>query len=239
MVMTNLSRPVLTIAMAALLAACSFRPLYGTSTEGNAAREGIAQISVAEIGPGRIGQQVRNGLLDRLTPKGTPAFPTYHLEVLLSESLVDLLVQENSTVLRRNYKLTARYKLIDLATGDQIFSATAARTASLNRLDSEYANVIAQRDAEKRAADAVAGVISQRIGIALAELASPEQIRKAAIAEAAKIKAAPQPSATPPEPMEMPLSPPSSRNVEVLPEPVAAASDEQRFPDPVAIESTP
>jgi|GEM_PF-378135 len=218
----------LCLTLSVMLAGCSFQPLYGTSTEGTAARTGSTSIAVNPIGDDRVGQQLRNGLIDRLTPRGQPQFPAYRLDVTITDSLTDLLVQENSDVLRRNYRLTATYRLVEEATGEQVFSAAATRTASLNRLDSEYANVIALRDAEERAAEAVADVMAQRLGIALARLSSPQARRKAALAEAAKIQAAPVDTTFPPEPVESPLSPPPSQ-----------AADGQRFPAPVAIEQAP
>lgn len=216
------------LGLALVVSACSFRPLYGTSTAGNAARIGSETIAIGPIGDDRVGQQLRNGLINRLTPRGQPAFPAYQLDVTITDSLGDLLVQEDSTVLRRNYKLTASYRLIEIATGEALHSSSVSRTASLNRSDSEYGNVIAQRDAEERAAEAVADVLAQRLGIQLARLASPEVRRKAAISEAAKIAAAPVDRTYPPEPLESPLSPP----------PVDDDEDdaEVRFPAPVAVQ---
>jgi len=210
-----------------ILAGCSFRPLYGTSNEGTSARVGSNSIAISQIGQERVGQQLRNSLIDRLTPGGQPQFPAYTLDVTISDSLTDLLVQEDSTVLRRNYRLTASYKLIEVATGDPVYTSSVSRTASLNRLDSEYANVIAQRDAEERAAEAVADVMVQRLGIALARLASPESRRNAALEEAVKIAAARVDRTRPPEPEDIPLSPPTDD---------ANDDDAARFPAPVAIE---
>ncbi|MEQ8746374.1 LPS assembly lipoprotein LptE [Pyruvatibacter sp.] len=240
---------VFALAASLLLAACSFRPLYGSDQQGTAAREGSADIMISAIGDNRVGQQLRNGLIDRLTPRGQSASAAYRLDVAITDVLADLLVQEDSTVLRRNYRLTATYRLIEVATGEQVFSAQTTRTAALNRLDSEYANVIAQRDAEERAADAVASVIAQRLGIALSQLASPENRRKAALREAAIVQQAPAPRATPPQPAEFPLSAPRS-DPAPAPDPIAAPvaapvvepvsatrqTSDQRFPDPVAIE---
>lgn len=215
------------LGLTLVLAACSFRPLYGSSNEGNAARIGSASIAITQIGEDRVGQQLRNGLINRLTPRGQPAFPAYQLDVTIDDTLADLLVQEDSTVLRRNYKLTASYRLIELATGDPLYSSTVSRTASLNRSDSEYGNVIAQRDAEERAAEAVADVLAQRLGIELARLASPKERRRAAIEEAAKIAASKVDRTYPPQPVDSPLSPPPADDDDEA---------EVRFPEPVAVQ---
>ncbi|MGD1934563.1 MAG: LPS assembly lipoprotein LptE [Candidatus Phaeomarinobacter sp.] len=222
----SLKATALGVALLLVLAACSFRPLYGTSAEGTAARVGAASIAILPIGEERVGQQLRNGLINRLTPAGQPQFPAYQLEVSITDQLTDLLVQEDSTVLRRNYALIAKYRLVDMASGDPVHSSSVTRTASLNRTDSEYANVIAQRDAEERAAEAVADVMAQRLGIALARMSSPEAKRNAAIAEAAKVSAARVDTSRPPEPEVIPLSSPASET----------GDDAPRFPEPVAVQ---
>jgi LPS-assembly lipoprotein len=236
--MTPLKTSLIAVGLLTALTACSFRPLYGSTGEGTAARTGIQSIAVTELDFGRIGQQLRNELISQMTPRGIPAQPDYTLTVSLSDVVSDLLVQENSTVLRRNYILTASYRLIDNETGKPVFSSTARRTAALNRLDSEYANVIALRDAEERAASSIATVITQRLSIVLSELASPEKRRRAALKEAAKVAAAPQPSATPPEPADEPLSAPEGGSRTLIDEKPDTASS-ARFPDPVAIETAP
>ena len=232
-----LSRSMLALGLMAGVAACSFRPLYGNSAEGAAARTGIQSVEVAQIDFGRVGQHVRNELISQMTPRGTPARPEFTLSVALQDVVADLLVQENSTVLRRNYTLTATYQLIDNETGAPVFSSSVQRNAALNRLDSEYANVIALRDAEERAAAAVATVITQRLSIALSELASPEKRRKAALEEANRIKAAPARSATPPEPVDQPLVSPTPEGTTLIGAGDDRAASGARFPEPVAIDS--
>ena len=75
-------RPAVAAALISL-AACGFRPLHAPGA--GAEPEVLAGIEIAHI-PDRLGQVVRNHLLDRLTPRGAPAAATYRLAVSLLTS---------------------------------------------------------------------------------------------------------------------------------------------------------
>ena len=60
-------------AAAVLLSACGFEPMYGAPRgTPNAAVQGMAETRIALIAD-RAGQELRNNLLDRMTPLGQPA----------------------------------------------------------------------------------------------------------------------------------------------------------------------
>ena len=176
---------------AGLVAACTFRPLYGDSASGTHARTQTQSIAIAETGNDRTAQLVRNALIDRLTPAGIPSAPAYRLEFTLSDSLGDLLVQQDAEVLRRNFQLSAAYVLRDTADDRIVYRGTETRSASLNRLDSEYSNVIAERDARSRTAETLATAIALRLGTVMATLESPEGRARAAARRAARRTAEP------------------------------------------------
>ncbi|MCM0018644.1 MAG: hypothetical protein NBV67_01485, partial [Tagaea sp.] len=77
------SRRALSAALAAafVLAGCGFEPLHRTTARGSAA-DSLAAIRIDPIAD-RSGQILRNYLLDRLSPRGTPARPDYVLRVRL------------------------------------------------------------------------------------------------------------------------------------------------------------
>ena len=166
------------MVLAVGLAGCGFQPLYGDTPSGSFARAAVQEVAVSEIGSDRTGQILRNALIARL---GTGGAPAYRLDVSVSELIADLLVQADAQVLRRDYELTASYVLVDLADGAAIHSGTVARRAGVNRVDSEYANVIAERDAAARAAESVADVIARRIGIVMAGQVAPAAPQRPAI----------------------------------------------------------
>jgi hypothetical protein len=82
-----------------LLAGCGFQPLYGTTVSGSGATEKLGQIRIDPI-PDRIGQQIRNFLLDRLNPYGQPARPVFRLIVKPTVSSTDLGIERDETATR-------------------------------------------------------------------------------------------------------------------------------------------
>lgn len=147
-----------------LLAACGFRPLYG---EKALTPEVSAEMALIEIRPidDRIGLILRNELLDLLTPLGTPAQPRYVLAVNLAEARQGLAVERDATVTRFNLTLNADFRLLDAGSRQPLNSGTARSTAAFSVLRADFANVIAERDAEERAARVVAEEIATRLSV--------------------------------------------------------------------------
>ncbi|MCM0018613.1 MAG: hypothetical protein NBV67_01330, partial [Tagaea sp.] len=69
------------VGLPAILAGCGFEPLHRATARGSAA-DSLAAIRIDPIAD-RSGQILRNYLLDRLSPRGTPARPDYVLRVRL------------------------------------------------------------------------------------------------------------------------------------------------------------
>lgn len=147
------------------LAGCGFQPLYGEHTRSIASAES-AQISVAPI-PERVGQIIRNELLDRLNPRGEPQRPKYRLDATVQEQREGLAFQRDQTVTRFNLTVSATYSLSESGSGKVLVRGQARTIASYNVVQSEFANVVAERDAETRAAKEVGEEISLRIGVFL------------------------------------------------------------------------
>lgn len=133
-----------------LLYACGFEPLYGERDE-SAISPAFGSIAVAPI-EDRVGQQVRNRLLDLLTPKGTPNRPAYRLVVDLERGTTPLLIQLDNTATRFNLSLNAAFSLVDVSTGETVYGDHARSIAGFNLTESEFATVAAERNAEDRAA---------------------------------------------------------------------------------------
>ena len=153
---------VLLLAAAAASGCYGFRPLYGAPS-GAAAGE-LEAIQIAAI-PGRLGQVVRNGLLDRLTPFGEPASPRFVLSVSLSEAKQGSALERNARVTRFSLNLTANYDLTDAATHRRITGGLVRATAAYSVVSSPFANVIAERDARDRTASDIADEIKTRLAV--------------------------------------------------------------------------
>jgi len=145
-----------------LLSGCGFRPLYGHSEGGTVSQE-FARIDIGSIRD-RIGQQFRGRLLYLLQPRGGSGPPAYHLSVSLTETSSSLGVQKTSLATRANLIVTANIGLTDLGDGGSLYSAVDQVSVSYNILDSEYATLIAEKDARLRAIVALSENIRIRLG---------------------------------------------------------------------------
>ena len=153
-------------ALALAPVACGFQPLYGEREHGLETLAALAAVRIAPI-PDRIGQVVRNHLLDRLTPRGAPAAARYRLTVTLRKAKEGLAFQQDESVTRFDVTLTAAYELSDIASGDTLAKGSARSIASYNVVRSDFANTAAERDAELRLAREVSEEIALRLAVAL------------------------------------------------------------------------
>lgn len=168
------------IAVAALLLAapilsgCGFSPLYGRSDiavvpgkqDASLVRDELASIHIEPIPvPARLGLTVRNNLLDLLTPDGEPGDPAYKLTVQLFEQSEGLAIQEDSSITRYNYRLRARFVLVDAKSGQVIQSGEESTVAAYNVADSQFATLSAEKDVRTRAARELSQTLRVRLGI--------------------------------------------------------------------------
>ncbi|MEK9723917.1 MAG: LPS assembly lipoprotein LptE [Rhodospirillaceae bacterium] len=146
-----------------MLAGCGFEPLYGTRAQGNVVRE-FAYIHISPI-KDRVGQQLRNELRWRLHATGRSQVAKYTLSTELKESTASLAVRKSAFSTRANLTMTAAYRLVDAASGERIYSASDTVTVSYNILDSEFATLMAERDARERAVRSLSEDIRIRLGV--------------------------------------------------------------------------
>lgn len=165
------ARTGLVLAAALLLGACGFRPLYGTASFPEGAEEAFASIQIAPVAPtndsDRIGYLVSDALDMAIHPPGVQAQVRYTLTVRLADERRGLAIQDDASITRYNYRLSADYTLTPIGAETPVASGTAETTASYNVVDSQYATLVARDDAEKRAAREVAELIKLRIALAL------------------------------------------------------------------------
>ncbi len=153
---------VLLVAVA-VLGGCGFRPLYGGARQAGTPVE-LAAIAVKPIAD-RIGQQLHNHLLDLLTPGGRPRHPRYSLSVELSESIRRLAVQKSEFATRANLSLNATYNLTDMPTRETILEGRSVVVTSFNILSSEFATLMAEKDARTKVVRELGDDIRTRIAV--------------------------------------------------------------------------
>ncbi|HEU0311019.1 MAG TPA: LPS assembly lipoprotein LptE [Sphingomicrobium sp.] len=149
----------LALALCLVLAACGLRPMYAGGASG-AVASGLGTVQVAPI-PERAGWLVRNALVDRLG--GEADQPAYRLEVELHDDLTAFGIRGDAAVTRERRTLRARYRLVDLSTGEVVLDATAGSDAGIDIVSSEYATVAAEQTAQERLATVVADQMVARL----------------------------------------------------------------------------
>ena len=144
-----------------LLGACGFRSLYGIDATGDAP----GQLATIEIRPiaDRLGQQLRNNLLDLLNPRGRPANPRYFLTVQLDQSTQRLAIEKDAFATRANLRLHANFSLQDPESRKIMLSGKILVVSSYNILDSEFATLMAEKDAKARAVREIAHGVRTRL----------------------------------------------------------------------------
>jgi len=150
-----------------LLAACGFRPMYGDpSVVGSAGGADSAKLAQVQIEPiaDRIGQELHNRLRDRMNPAGQPDKPAYRLTVTLAE-LQSPIASGNSNVRHNTLIVTANYWL-SAADSDSSYllnNLASKISVSYDTLDDPYNDIVTQQDAERRAIDQLAEMITTRV----------------------------------------------------------------------------
>lgn len=169
------SRAFLVVLLAVLgLSGCGFRPLYGERAEqiSPTATE-LAQVRVGAI-EDRIGQQLRNALVQRINPRGETGAARFALDVRLSETTSGVTSDRTGGAALGNKTVNATFTLTELA-ADQpktVFRGLARSITSYRYFGPRYGTVATERDAEERAVVEVADNIRNQLSAYFASQAA-------------------------------------------------------------------
>jgi len=150
-----------------VIAGCGFSPLYGKRVAGQDAAEAqLALIRIESI-KDRIGQQLHNSLLDRLTPKGRPANPAYVLKAAISESVSGLGVKKSAVATRANLRISVSYSLRAAGEGvtENLTSGSVLAISGYDISNADYTTLVASRNARTRAVREAADDIRTRLAV--------------------------------------------------------------------------
>jgi LPS-assembly lipoprotein len=170
-------RALLLLALVALgPVGCGFSPLYARGGSGpDYITEDLSRIRISAI-KNRNGQQLRNALVQRLTPKGEPGDYLYTLSVELAESASDLGYRRDNNATLGNLTMTATITLH--GEGFNVHSGTATTVASFDYIGPRYASVAMERDAQERAIIQLADDIRGQVAVAIGRYkANPNDLR--------------------------------------------------------------
>lgn len=149
--------------LATALAGCGFHPLYGERPNADLDAD-LSSISVALI-PERIGQLLSISLRDSLNPAGTQVQPRYVLTVTVSTSVADLAIRADGTASRQAYAANAAFSLRETSGSKVALTGYARYNDSFDVGENPYTTIVADSDAEKRAAQTMSEQIRTQLAV--------------------------------------------------------------------------
>jgi len=154
------SRAVVLLVFLTLLSGCGFRPLYLKGKQ-----DPQPELATIEISPiiDRKGQILRNLLLDKLVPKGQLVHPAFVLDVSVHYSLRNLSTANNDRASRALLSAGATYALRRKQDSAQIYSGSSYATSGYDILDSNFATLVAEKDALQHSLETIAQDIKLRV----------------------------------------------------------------------------
>jgi LPS-assembly lipoprotein len=164
------ARAAIGALLAATLAGCGFQPLYKKDAQDPGVTADLARIRVLNVRADlaendRLGQQMRNLLLQRLNPDGAPAQPAYRLETSLSVTKERTGIQITEEATRARLTVSVSFRLYESSGDKMLYGGSEQSTNSYNVADSQFATLNAENDAARRAVREVSDSIRLRLGI--------------------------------------------------------------------------
>ncbi len=147
-----------------LLVGCGFQPMYSKS--GNDAAISLAGVYVEKVsGEGRMAQQFRTDLEDKLNPNGkVPANPAYSLTTSLTSTESAIGIARDGTISRYNLYLDSSYTLKERASEKVIATGSLRQVSSYNNLTNAYfSTYVSKEDAIKRGVTELSENYRQRL----------------------------------------------------------------------------
>jgi LPS-assembly lipoprotein len=155
------------------LAGC-FEPMYAqrSVTGGSALQSRFASIGIDPIPAStgtlqaRVAVELQNALAYDFTGGGGPIGKAYNLRVTVSSQVSQVIVDINSARPElQQFGLNASYNMIEVATGKMVVTGSTFARVSIDNPGQQqrFANARGQRDAENRAAKAIAENIKARL----------------------------------------------------------------------------
>lgn len=156
------------------ISGCGFEPLYVEKTSGDdiwyynnqfdtdITRQ-MAKIKVVAVSD-RIGQLIRNELIDIISPQGTPKNAEYFLKIEpINSRTTQQALRNDITATREKVKYTVNYSLWNKKSG-HLVSGTSVVYLSYDLLDNPYSTTTDKKKIEKDGAKIIANDISLRLG---------------------------------------------------------------------------
>ncbi len=149
---------ILTAFICLTLCACGFKPLYKKTAYNDLS----AQTSEIAINPvknfdGAKGIDLRNNLLNKLTPNGKPSDPKYYLNITLSQPYItDYTIKNDGIASSYLITMNAQYNLTNAKTKEIVLIKSAISEISYNILKDQFSTEMLKNNAIKLAINEIA-----------------------------------------------------------------------------------
>ena len=150
--------------VALVLPACGFKPMYGQNAESPAVLQKLRAVSIDTIDD-RLGQLVRNAIVDRVTPGGASANPLFLLKVNVIEEREDVGIRQDASITRANFRLSAQFSLVEINTDTVLITGTTWSQTAFDVVQQDFSTVTAELDAQQRLAEEIADEITTRMAV--------------------------------------------------------------------------
>lgn len=148
--------------MTPALAGCGFTPLYATP----GVSPGLSVIET-DAPEGRTGFLLGEALDDALA-RDVSKPPVWKLKIDLRETRTPRGRRVDATASRYELVLTAEWKLVSAATGAVALEGETSTEVTYDRADQPYAGIVANQDAQSRAASELAQKIQLQLAVWMA-----------------------------------------------------------------------
>jgi LPS-assembly lipoprotein len=157
-------RILIVLPLLFLVAACGFRPLYGSDATSPGVAQDLAAVSIGEP-TSRLSQLIRNDLLSVMRPAGTAEPNRYRLDIEASAT-EDKSIEDPSNS-RRSHRATVRimaaFALKDMSGGKTVYQGRTFSNVSYDDVNQSFADMQARTTAMERGAREVALDIRTRL----------------------------------------------------------------------------
>ena len=151
--------------LCATLTACGFSPVYAP-TDDAAPQSVFNDFATIQIDPisQRIGQILRNELIDRLNAKGR-AEVQYRLSVALTEQQIALAIARDATLTRSQILEVATISLSDIKTNKIVLTRRLTASSTYSILPSQFGTLVTEQDARERSLRTLSEQITTALSI--------------------------------------------------------------------------
>lgn len=150
---------ILAVISFLLLTACGFKPLYQDGgTEMRAVLSGVEVSPIAD----RLGQQMRNRLIERFDPTGNPK---YRLDVVLEQSSESYGTRPDAGTTQEQITIVAYTRLVSLIDDSVVLDEPFRARTSFDVVLSDFATVTQREDSARRLALQLAERIHRRLAV--------------------------------------------------------------------------